>query len=150
MSLKEKIDQDMKTALRAKDQPRLGTIRMLRAAIQRREIDERITLDDSQVMAVAEKLIKQSREAAEQFAKGNRPELVENENRDIAVWQGYLPTPLSEQEVDDLINAALSETGAASTKDMGKVMGMLKPKLQGRADMGKVGAKVKARLAPPG
>ena len=147
MSLKEKIDQDMKQAMRAKDRSRLGSIRMLRAAIQRREIDERIKLDDTQVMAATEKLIKQSREAVEQYSKGNRPDLVEKENLDIAVWQSYLPAPLADQEIDELIAVALAETGAVSAKDMGKVMASLKPKLQGRADMGKVSAKVKAKLA---
>ncbi len=146
MSLKDRIDQDMKDALRAKDQERLRAIRLLRAAVQRREVDERTTLDDIEVTLVVEKLIKQSKEAAEQFAKGGRDELVAQENRDIAVWQAYLPEPLAEQQLDELIAEAVADTGAASIKDMGKVMGLLKPKVQGRADMGKVSAKVKARL----
>jgi len=146
MSLREQISQDMKSALRDKNEARLSSLRMLWAAIQRREVDERITLDDSQVLAVAEKQIRQSREAVEQFLKGNRPDLAEKENRDIAVWSSYLPAQASDGEVDKLIGEAIAATGAASIKDMGKVIGLLKTKLQGRADMGKVSAKVKARL----
>jgi uncharacterized protein YqeY len=146
MSLREKISQDMKTALRDKDEARLSSLRMLWAAIQRREVDERITLDDSQVLAVTEKQIRQSREAVEQFQKGNRPDLAEKENRDIAVWSAYLPAQASDDEIDQLVAEAIATTGAASIKDMGKVVGLLKGKLQGRADMGKVSAKVKARL----
>ncbi len=146
MSLKERITQDMKDAMRSKDQARLDSIRMLLAAIQRREVDERITLDDAQVMTVIEKQIKQSREAVEQFVKGRRADLADKENRDIAVMQAYLPTPLSEAEIDALIAAAIAETGAVSIKDMGKVVAGLKPKLAGRADMAKVSAKVKAKL----
>lgn len=147
MSLKERITQDMKDAMRQKDQVRLDSIRMLLAAIQRREVDERITLDDAQVMTVIEKQIKQSREAVEQFVKGGRADLADKENRDIALMQVYLPTPLSEAEIDALIAAAIAESGAASIKDMGKVVAGLKPKLAGRADMAKVSAKVKDRLA---
>lgn len=147
MSLKERITQDMKDAMRSKDQVRLDSIRMLLAAIQRREVDERITLDDAQVMTVIEKQIKQSREAVEQFVKGGRADLADKENRDIAIMQAYLPTPLSEAEIDALIAAAIAETGATSIKDMGKVVAGLKPKLAGRADMAKVSAKVKDRLA---
>ncbi len=147
MSLKARITQDMKDAMRQKDQARLDSIRMLLAAIQRREVDERIVLDDVQVMSVIEKQIKQSREAVEQFIKGGRADLADKENRDIALMQVYLPTPLSEAEIDALIAAAIAETGAASIKDMGKVVAGLKPKLAGRADMAKVSAKVKAHLA---
>lgn len=146
MSLKDRINRDMKEALRAKDQERLGAIRMLRAAIQRREVDERTTLNDAEVTLMVDKLIKQSREATEQFTKGGREDLVAKENRDIAVWQAYLPEPLADEELDKLIADAVAEAGAASMKDMGKVMGLLKPKVQGRADMGKVSGKVKARL----
>jgi len=146
MSLRDRISEDMKSAMRSKDEARLGSLRMLWAAIQRREVDERITLDDSQVLAVTEKQIRQSREAVEQFQKGNRPDLAEKEGRDIAVWSAYLPAQASEEEVDQLIGEAIAATGAASIKDMGKVVGILKSKLQGRADMGKVSAKVKARL----
>jgi len=146
MSLRDRISEDMKSAMRSKDEARLGSLRMLWAAIQRREVDERITLDDSQVLAVTEKQIRQSREAVEQFQKGNRPDLAEKEGRDIAVWSAYMPAQASEEEVDQLIGEAIAATGAASIKDMGKVVGILKGKLQGRADMGKVSAKVKARL----
>jgi hypothetical protein len=146
MSLRDQISQDMKTALRSKDEARLGSLRMLWAAIQRREVDERITLDDGQILAVVEKQIRQSRDAVEQFQKGNRPDLADRENRDIAVWQAYLPAQASDAEIDQLIAEAVAATGAASIKDMGKVVGILKGKLQGRADMGKVSAKVKARL----
>jgi len=149
MSLKQRINEDMKTAMRAKDQARLESIRMLMAAIQRREVDERITLDDIQIMAVIEKMIKQSRDAVDQFAKGGRQDLVDKENRDIAILKAYLPEPLSEAEIDKLIEAAIAEAGATSVKDMGKVVGSLKPKLQGRADMGKVSGKVKQRLTAP-
>jgi uncharacterized protein len=146
MSLREKISQDMKDAMRAKDEARLSSIRMLWAAIQRREVDERITLDDSQVLAMVEKTIRQSREAVEQFQKGNRPDLADKEGCDIAVWAAYLPAQASDAEVDQLIAEAIASTGAASIKDMGKVVGILKGKLQGKADMGKVSAKVKAKL----
>ena len=146
MSLRDKISEDMKSAMRAKDEARLGSIRMLWAAIQRREVDERITLDDSQVLAITEKTIRQSREAVEQFQKGNRPDLAEKEGRDIAVWSAYLPAQASDAEIDQLIAEAIASTGAASIKDMGKVVGILKGKLQGKADMGKVSGKVKAKL----
>ena len=146
MSLKEKIKDDIKQAMRDKNESRLTTLRMLSAAIQRREVDERIQLDDVQVMAVIEKLVKQGREAIEQYVKGGRQELADKEAAEIAVWQAYLPQQLTEAEVDKLVAQAITATGANSVKDMGKVMGALKPKLQGRADMGKVGGKVKSKL----
>jgi hypothetical protein len=147
MSLRDQINQDMKAAMRSKDEARLSAIRMLWAAIQRREVDERITLDDTQVLSVVEKTVRQSRDAVEQFLKGNRPDLAEKENRDIAFWEVYLPAQASDEEVAKLVREAIAATGAASIKDMGKVVGVLKPKLQGRADMGKVSALVKAQLA---
>ena len=147
MSLRDQINQDMKAAMRAKDEARLSAIRMLWAAIQRREVDERITLDDTQVLSVVEKTVRQSRDAVDQFLKGNRQDLADKENRDIAFWEVYLPAQASEAEVAKLIDEAIAATGAASMKDMGKVVAILKPKLQGRADMGKVSAAVKARLA---
>lgn len=147
MSLKENITADMKQAMKAKDQSRLTTIRMLQAAIQRKEVDERITLDDTQVMAVIEKLIKQSRDALSQFEQASRQELADKEKADIEVWQSYLPEQLGDAEIEKLVNDAISETGATSMKDMGKVMAVLKPKLQGRADMGQVSARIKAGLA---
>lgn len=147
MSLKARIQDDMKAAMRSKDQARLDSIRMLMAAIQRREVDERITLDDSQVMAVVEKMIKQSRDALTQFRQGGRADLADKEQRDIDVWQAYLPSPLSETEIDALIAEAIAAAGAQSIKDMGKVVASIKPKVQGRADMAVVSAKVKQRLA---
>ncbi len=146
MSLKEKIKDDIKQAMRDKNESRVGTLRMLSAAIQRREVDERIQLDDTQVIAVIEKLVKQGRESIEQYIKGGRQELADKESGEIAIFQGYLPQQLSEAEIDKLVAEAVAATGATSVKDMGKVMGALKPKLQGRADMGKVGGKIKAKL----
>ena len=146
MTLKDRITQDMKQALRARDEGRLRAIRMLQAAIQRQEIDERTTLDDSAVATTVQKLIKQSQDALEQFTQGGRDDLVAREKADIVVWQAYLPAQLGDEELANLVSDAISETGAASMKDMGKVMGALKPKVQGRADMGKVSAAVKARL----
>jgi uncharacterized protein YqeY len=147
MGLKAQITDDMKAAMRAKDQVRLGAIRMLQAAIQRREVDERIELDDSQVMAVIEKMIKQGRDAIKQYEDGGRPELAEKEKIEIAIWEVYLPEQLGVEEIAALIAEAVSETGADGMKDMGKVIGILKPKLAGRADMGKVSGQVKAALS---
>ena len=146
MSLKDEIMSEMKAAMKAKDQARLTTIRMLQAAIQRKEVDERIQLDDAQVIAVAEKLIKQSRDAIAQYEKAGRQELVDKEQADIDIWQSFLPEQMGEAEIDQLVAAAISETGASTMKDMGKVMGVLKPKLAGRANMGQVSAKIKAGL----
>ncbi len=146
MGLKQTITEDMKNALRAKDTERLGAIRFLLAAVQRREVDERTTLDDVAVMAVAEKLIKQSREAVTQFEQGGRVDLADKEKREIAVWQAYLPEPLDDQALDKMVRDALAEASASSMKDMGKVMSVLKPKLQGRADMAAVSKMVKALL----
>lgn len=146
MSLKDDITADMKSALKAKEKARLGSIRLLQAAIQRKEVDERITLDDTQTLAVTEKLIKQSRDALSQFQDAGRTELADKELADIAVWEKYLPEQLSGDEIDTMVAEILKETGAASIKDMGKVMAILKPKLQGRADMGQVSAKIKAAL----
>jgi uncharacterized protein YqeY len=146
MTLKERINEDMKTAMRSGDKDRLAVIRLLQAAIKQREVDERITLDDAQVMAVLEKMIKQRRESIVAFEKGGRADLVAKENGEIAVLQPYLPAQLSEAELDALIAEAITATGAASIKDMGKVMGVVKSKAAGRADMGAVGARIKARL----
>jgi hypothetical protein len=147
VSLKERISQDMKDALRARDQQRLNAIRFLLAAIQRREVDTRTTLDDPDIISVVEKLIRQSRDAAQQFIDGARQDLADKENREIAVWEAYMPAQLTDDELDALIADALAQSGAASMKEMGKVMGVLKPQLQGRADMGQVSAKVKAKLS---
>lgn len=146
MTLKDRIKDDLKQAMRDRNQPRIDALRMLAAAIQRREVDERITLDDAQILAVIDKQIKQARESIEQYEKGGRADLVAKELADLALWQAYLPQPLSDAEIDRLIAEAVQATGAASVKDMGKVMGILKPKLQGRADMAQVGGKVRARL----
>jgi len=146
MSLKEKIKDDIKQAMRDRNESRLSTLRMLSAAIQRREVDERIQLDDTQVLVVIEKLVKQGREAIEQYNNGGRRDLADKESAEIAIFQAYLPQPLTEAEIDRLIGEAITASGASSVRDMGKVMGLLKPRLQGRADMGQVGSKVKTKL----
>jgi hypothetical protein len=146
MSLKEKIKDDIKQAMRDRNESRLSTLRMLSAAIQRREVDERIQLDDTQVLVVIEKLVKQGREAIEQYNNGGRRDLADKESAEIAIFQAYLPQPLNEAEIDRLIGEAITASGASSVRDMGKVMGLLKPRLQGRADMGQVGNKVKTKL----
>jgi uncharacterized protein len=136
----------MKAAMRSGEKERLGVIRMITSAIKQREVDERITLDDAQVLSVLEKMIKQRKESLVQFQAGNRPDLVEKETAEVTLLQGYLPSQLSETAVDNLISEAIASTGAASIKDMGKVMGIIKGKAQGRADMAAVGAKIKAKL----
>lgn len=146
MTLKERITEDMKAAMRSGDKDRLAVIRLLQAAIKQREVDERITLDDAQVTAVLEKMIKQRKESVVAFEKGGRADLVAKENGEIAVLQPYLPAQLSEAEIDALIAEAIASTGAASIKDMGKVMGIVKSKAAGKADMGAVGARIKAKL----
>jgi uncharacterized protein YqeY len=146
MSLKDRIKDDIKQAMRDKDEARLVTLRMLAAAIQRKEVDERVTLDDTQVIAVIEKQLKQARESIEQYQKGGRADLADKEKREMAVFQVYMPAALSDAEVDKLIAESIAATGATSIKDMGKVMGVVKPKVQGRADMGALGAKIKAKL----
>jgi len=146
MALKERITEDMKTAMRSGEKDRLAVIRLLQAAIKQREVDERITLDDAQVTSVLEKMIKQRKESVVAFEKGGRADLVSKENAEIAVLQPYLPAQLSDAELDALIAEAISSTGAASIKDMGKVMGVVKAKAAGKADMGAVGARIKAKL----
>jgi uncharacterized protein len=145
-TLKERITEDMKAAMRAGEKERLGTIRMLQAAIKQREVDERITLDDTQVLAVVEKMVKQRKESITQFEQGGRADLAAKEKAEIELLQAYLPAQLSEAEVDALIRDAIAATGAASVKDMGKVMGAVKAKAAGRADMGAVSARIKAAL----
>lgn len=132
--------------MRDRNQARVDTLRLLTAGIKQREVDERVTLDDTQILAVIDKLIKQSRESIEQYENGKRADLAAKERADVAVWQVYLPQPLTQAEIEQLVTEAVGSTGAASVKDMGKVMGVLKPKLQGRADIGQVSARVKARL----
>jgi len=146
MSLKDRITEDMKNAMRAKESERLGTIRMLTAAIKQREVDERITLDDAQVLAVIEKMIKMRKESVAQFQSGGRDDLVAKENKEIELLQGYLPAQLSEAELDALVAESIAQSGASSIKDMGKAMALLKQKAAGRADMGAVSAKLKAKL----
>jgi hypothetical protein len=147
MTLKERITEDMKAAMRSGDKERLGLIRMLQAAIKQREVDERITLDDAQVTAVLEKMIKQRREAIAQFEAGGRADLAAKEAVEIALLQGYLPEQLSPAELEGLVAAAITESGAASVKDMGKVMALVKARAAGRADMGAVSALIKSKLA---
>jgi uncharacterized protein YqeY len=145
-TLKERITDDMKAAMRGGDKDRLGLIRMLQAAIKQREVDERIQLDDAQTLAVIEKMIKQRKESVAQFQTGGRADLVAKENAEIAALQGYLPAQLSPEELEAIVRDAIASTGAATVKDMGKVMAIVKQKAAGRADMGAVGARIKAAL----
>ena len=138
----------MKTAMRAKDAARLGVIRLILSEIKQREVDERISLDDTQVFAVLNKMIKQRRDSLEQFKAANRQDLVDQESYELGVLQAYLPAALGEAEVDKIIQEAIAASGASSIKDMGALMTTLRPKLQGRADMGEVSKKIKARLSP--
>jgi len=146
MSLKERIQQDVKDAMRAREKERLGTIRLITAAIKQIEVDKRIELDDEQVLLVLDKMCKQRRESISQFEKAGRDDLIAVEVRELGIIQDYLPEQLGDDEIAALIETAMADTGASSIKDMGKVMGQLKPKLQGRADMGAVSAMIKARL----
>lgn len=146
-SLKQRLDADIKTAMRAQDKRRLATLRLIGAAIKQREVDERITLDDGQVLAVLDKMTKQRRDSISQYDAAGRPELADQERYEIEVIQGYLPAPLSEEELDALVDSAIAQAGASSAKDMGKVMGVLKPQIQGRADMGAVSQIIKGKLS---
>jgi len=146
MALKDRLTEDMKTAMRAADKERLGTVRLALAAIKQREVDERVSLDDAQILGVLEKMIKQRREAIAQFHSGGRADLVAKETAEIAVLQQYLPAQMGEAEIDALIAEAIQSTGAASVKDMGKVMAVVKPKAQGRTDMGALSARIKQKL----
>ena len=146
-TLKERIVAEMKEAMRAKEAVRLDTIRLLRAAIQRREIDERVELGDEEVLAVIQKMIKQGRDSITQFEQGARDDLVQKEAAMLVVLETYLPEQLAEGELTELINKALNETDAQSVRDMGKVMGWLKPHVQGRADMGIVSNAIKQKLS---
>jgi uncharacterized protein YqeY len=146
MSLKARIQQDMKDAMRAAEKARLSTIRLILAAIKQREVDERKDLDDVEIALVLEKMVKQRRESISQFEKAGRTDLVEQETAELAVIQPYLPEQLNESELEALIEEALTQSGATSIKDMGKVMALLKPRVQGRADMGAVSALIKGRL----
>ncbi len=145
-TLKQRLTDDMKTAMRSKDARRLGVIRLILAAIKQREVDERTELDNSQVLAILDKMTKQRRDSIEQYTKGDRPELADKERAEIEVIADYLPPALSDAELESMINDAIATSGASSPKEMGKVIGLLKGKLQGRADMGAVSAQIKARL----
>ncbi|WP_018987465.1 GatB/YqeY domain-containing protein [Methylophilus methylotrophus] len=146
MSLKAQISEDMKTAMRAKDMPKLGVIRLLQAAIKQREVDERIELDDAAVVGVVEKMLKQRRDSIAAFEGANRMDLADQEKFEVAVLQAYLPAQLSEEEINAIIAKVLAETGAAGAKDMGKVVGAVKPLVAGKADMAKVSGLIKAAL----
>jgi len=150
MSLKERITQDMKDAMRAGEKERLGYIRMLQAAIKQREVDERIMLDDTQVLAVVEKMIKQRREAIVQFESGGRADLAAKEQTKITLLQTYMPEQLAAAEVEALVVAAIAETSATTVKDMGKVMALVKTRAAGRADMGAVSNLIKSKLSAAG
>ncbi|KND55288.1 Transamidase GatB domain protein [Candidatus Paraburkholderia kirkii] len=147
MSLKDQINDDMKTAMRARETERLGTIRLLLAAIKQREVDDRVTLDDAGITAVVDKMIKQRKDSISQFQVAGRDDLVAKENAELAVLSAYMPEQLSADAIAAEVQAAVAATGAAGPQDMGKVMGVLKPKLAGRADMTAVSAQVKAALA---
>ena len=146
MSLKARITEDMKAAMRAGEKDRLSCIRMLQAGIKQREVDERIELDDAQVLSVIDKMIKQRKESVAQFEAGNRADLVAKESAEIAVLSAYLPAQLGDAELETLIREAVASAGASSMKDMGKVMAILKPKVQGRTDMGALSARIKSAL----
>ena len=146
-TLKQRLDADMKSALRNKEKERLGIVRLILAAIKQREVDERVTLDDSQVLAVLDKMVKQRRDSIAQYESAGREDLANQEKYELEVIQTYLPAQLSEAEIDALVDQAIAAAGAASAKDMGKVMNALRPQVQGRADMGAVSAKLKAKLA---
>jgi uncharacterized protein len=147
MSLKDQITEDMKAAMRAKDSERLGTIRLLTAAMKQKEVDERVELDDAMVIAIVDKLVKQRKDSIEAFTKAARQDLVDKETAEMAVLQGYLPARLSADEVAAEVKAIVAELGAKGPGDMGKVMGAVKSRLAGKADMGQVSAAVKAALA---
>lgn len=144
--LKSRIQEDVKDAMRARDRERLGALRLITAAIKQKEVDDRVELDDAAVVSVLEKMIKQRRDSIEQYQKGGREELAAREADEIEVIQNYMPAALDDSEIEALIDATLQQTGASGMKDMGKVMAALKAKIQGRADMGAVSAKVRARL----
>jgi uncharacterized protein YqeY len=147
MTLKAQISEDMKSAMRAKDSTRLGTIRLLQAALKQREVDERVDLTDADVISVIEKMLKQRRDSIKAYESANRTDLADVEKAEVAVLQTYLPKQLTDEEVAEILEKVVAETGAASMKDMGKVMGAIKPLVAGKADMGKISGLIKARLA---
>jgi len=146
-ALKTRITDDVKAAMRSKDKERLGTLRLLTAAIKQVEVDQRIELDDDQIIAIIEKMLKQRKDSIEQFEKAGRNELAEIEIKEIAILKEFMPEQMSDADIDTLINEAIASTGAEAMKDMGKVMGLLKPQLAGKADMGAVSGKIKAKLS---
>jgi len=146
-NLKQRINDDVKAAMRAKEKTRLLALRMIMAAFKQKEVDERIELNDDQALAIMDKVAKQLRDSINQFQKAGRTDLVEKENFELKIVQSYLPTALTDEEVNQLIKSAIDETGASCMKDMGKVMGVLKPKVQGRTDMGKLSGLVKQQLS---
>jgi uncharacterized protein YqeY len=146
MTLKERINEDMKAAMRAKDAARLSAVRLLLAAMKQKEVDERVELGDADVLGIIEKMVKQRRESIAQYEKAARQDLADQEKFEIGVLQAYLPQQLAEAEIAQAVAAAVAESGASGVKDMGKVMALLKPRLAGRADMGKVSGLVKAKL----
>ena len=148
MSLKERITDDMKTAMRAKDSERLGTIRLLQSAMKQKEVDERIELDDAAIVAIVDKMIKQRKDSIAAFEQAARQDLVDKEKAELTVLSAYLPERLSAQELTDAVLAIVKELGASGPGDMGKVMGAVKTRLAGKADMGAVSAAVKAALTP--
>ncbi|WP_291512023.1 GatB/YqeY domain-containing protein [Acidithiobacillus sp.] len=148
MSLREQIQEAMKDAMRARESERLVTIRMLLAAIKQREVDERQEMTDADVLGIVDKLIKQRKDSAQQFRDGGRPELAEKEEREIEILQTFLPAPLTAAEIDAAVRAAVAESGAVGPKEMGKVLALLRPQMQGRADMAQVADRVKALLTP--
>ena len=147
MGLRERVNDEIKTAMKAREQERLAALRLLLAAVKQREVDERITLDDAGVVSVVEKMIKQRKDSISQFEKAARQDLADKEKYEISVIEAYLPQQLSQAEIERVVAEAIAATGAKSPADMGKVMGVVKPKLAGRADMGKVSALVKGKLA---
>ncbi len=144
--LKQRLQDDMKTAMKSGDKRRLGIIRLINAAIKQREVDERIELDDTQVLAALDKMLKQRRDSITQYTDAGREDLAEQERYEVGVCQEYMPEAMSEEAIAAIVKEAVAATGAASMKDMGKVMGMVKPKVQGRADMGAVSALVKRHI----
>ena len=146
MTLKQRITDDMKAAMKSGDKARLGVIRLILAAAKQVEVDERIELDDSRMLSILDKMVKQRRDSVTQYENAGRTELAEQEKFEISIIQEYLPQPLTEEEINSLIELAINETGATSMKDMGKVMGLLKPKMQGRADMGAVSGQIRKKL----
>lgn len=146
MSLKQSLTDAMKAAMKSGDKPRLGVIRLVLAAIKQVEVDERIELDDERVLAVLDKMVKQRRESISQYKAADRDDLVQQEEYEVSVLQDFLPEALSDDEIEQMIASAVEQTGASSIRDMGKVMGLLKPQMQGRADMGAISGKIKARL----